>query len=111
MGRLTALRPQLRALGPALATHTTAVQRITGSGLQAIRRRILARDYGMCQCPTCKRLARVRPAHIVDHIKPLWAGGTETDGNRQSMNNACHALKSAHEAACRARGIFEPWQG
>lgn len=108
---------KLRTLKPLLADRAQAPKlssagvRIRGSSLQKIRERILSRDCGVCQCARCKKLELLRPASIVDHIRPLWAGGHESDQNRQAINAECHDLKSAHEAMCRASGVWEPWTG
>lgn len=111
MGRLTTLKPRVQAMKPALRSHRSGDERIRGSALQAIRERILSRDYGMCQCARCKASGSLRLASIVDHVVPLWAGGKEDDGNRQAINTECHDLKSAHEARCRAQGSWVPWDG
>lgn len=112
MGRLTTLKPRVQAtqsgrLQPARAGD----DRIRGNSLQAIRRRIFTRDAGVCQCARCKRSGDTRPATIVDHIRPLWAGGTESDDNRQAINAECHDLKSRHEDRCRLAGWFVAWDG
>lgn len=96
------LKPMLRTLGPALPAYKAGDARIRGSSLQGIRERILMRDHGMCQCERCKASGEVRPATIVDHKIPLWAGGKEDDSNRQAINEACHLEKSAAEAKERA---------
>ena len=111
MGRLKTIKPRLQAVAPRLQAHRSGDERIRGTTLQAIRRRILSRDAGLCQCARCKREGAVRFATIVDHAIPLWAGGREDDSNRQSISVECHDLKSAHEAMCRAAGSFEAWQG
>ena len=107
---LKMLKPTLRSSSSSLA-GLAPTQRKTGSGLQAIRRRIFKRDQWRCQCLDCKKLKRLRVATVVDHAVPLWAGGADEDHNRQSMHTDCHDLKTAHEAACRARGLFLPWPG
>ena len=110
MGRLQTLKPRVQQL----ALHVLPAagdQRIRGSSLQVIRERILSRDCGVCRCARCALDGVTRAASIVDHRIPLWAGGRETDENRQAISVECHDLKTAHEAACRARGLFEPWQG
>lgn len=110
--KLKALRPRIAGPAPrGPAPARAGDDRIRGSALQQIRQRILSRDCGVCQCVRCNRTGALRPATIVDHIVPLWAGGLEHDGNRQSINDECHDDKSRHEAACRARGWFEPWNG
>ena len=112
MVKLTSIRPRvqpLQARGP--ASVRSGDERIRGSALRSIRERILSRDCGVCQCARCKATGDTRPATIVDHIVPLWAGGREDDSNRQAINAECHDAKSAHEARCRARGSFDAWQG
>jgi 5-methylcytosine-specific restriction enzyme A len=111
MGKLTTLKSRLQTLKPVVAAHKSGDDRIRGSALQRIRDRILTRDRGVCQCARCQKTGAVMPASIVDHTIPLWAGGAESDHNRQAINSACHDLKSAHEAACRAAGAFTPWTG
>lgn len=98
------LKPQLQTLRNTLRTATTRTQRVTGGRLQTIRERIFSRDHGMCQCTECKATGRIRIAEEVDHIVPLWAGGHDVDANRQAINGECHKVKSAAEAALRARG-------
>ncbi len=111
MGRLTTIKPRVQTAAPRLQGLRSGDDRIRGTTLQAIRRRILTRDAGLCQCARCRREGAIRFAELVDHTVPLWAGGREADSNRQSISSECHDLKSAHEAACRARGSFEAWQG
>lgn len=109
MGRLTTLKPRVQTLKPSgPRTIAAGDDRIRGNSLQAIRRRIFDRDCGLCVCVRCRESGAVKLASIVDHRVPLWAGGTETDGNRQSMAAACHDLKSADEARMRAVGAFDP---
>lgn len=79
------------------ARRAGSVERIRGSALQAIRDRILTRDHGVCRCAECIRTGDVRAAHQVDHRRPLWDGGTETDGNRYAIALDCHQLKTACE--------------
>ena len=110
-GRLTTIKPRVQQIGPRLTSHRAGDERIRGSSLQAIRERILTRDYGLCQCARCAKQGDTRPASIVDHITPLWAGGKERDDNRQAINAECHDAKSAHEAQCRARGHYVAWSG
>ena len=107
---LKVLKPALRTATSGPPTITTRAKRKTGSGLQATRRRIFERDGYRCQCHDCKGQS-LRVATIVDHRVPLWAGGADEDHNRQSINAECHDAKSAHEAACRSRGVFVPWMG
>lgn len=108
--KLQMIRPRVALLRPAGA-RTPAIVRIRGNTLQRIRERVLSDACGLCQCVRCKADGVARMATIVDHVVPLWAGGPDADGNRQAISSECHELKSAHEAQCRSRGVFEPWGG
>jgi 5-methylcytosine-specific restriction enzyme A len=46
----------------------------------------------------CRECEELLPATFeVDHIKPLFSGGTNEMSNLQALCNACHANKSAME--------------
>ena len=111
MPRLQRLSPPAQRLAPRLRTAKAGDNRIRGDTLQKIRERVLSDACGLCQCVRCRQTGRPLRASIVDHITPLWAGGREADSNRQAISRECHDAKSKHEAACRARGSFEPWMG
>jgi len=111
MTRLTCLKPRVGAqpksrLASAGGTNSherAAVGRTWG----VIRRRILSRDCGMCVL--CTAAGRFVLAAEVDHKVPVWAGGTDADGNLQSLCRPCHKAKSTREAAERAAGGFNCW--
>ena len=105
------LGPRIAALPPVRQALRAGDERIRGNSLKPIRERIFRRDRGLCQCARCKATGDAQLASIVDHVVPLWAGGKEDDSNRSSISRECHDAKSRHEAACRARGCFEPWIG
>ncbi|HEY0062981.1 MAG TPA: HNH endonuclease signature motif containing protein [Telluria sp.] len=96
--KLTTLKPRIQtaSLGR-LATLSKApeVERLRGSAGVLDRERIKRRDCGQCQ--VCKR-----PGYIVDHIVPLWEGGSDADTNKQLICKPCHDEKSKVEAARRA---------
>lgn len=71
------------------------------------RENIKQRDCGLCQA--CKRMGRATPGAVVDHIIPLWAGGSDEDGNKQLLCTPCHDAKTAQEAATRASGGSPSW--
>jgi 5-methylcytosine-specific restriction enzyme A len=49
-------------------------------------------------CTVCKRNGRLRPAVILDHIKPTAEGGAFWDSsNWQGLCDPCHRTKSARE--------------
>lgn len=73
-----------------------------GSDWEKTRKRILARDSGLCQ-PHLKN-NKYRPAKQVDHIVPKFEGGTDDDSNLQSICTECHEAKTATEAIRARRG-------
>ena len=106
MPKLQTLKPRLQAAGQRLATFNPprpdTVQRVRGwKGVQD-RERIRKRDNGLCQ--ECLRHDRVSVGAAVDHIVPLWNGGTDDDANKELLCQPCHDAKSAREARERARG-------
>lgn len=79
------------------------VERKRGAAGVRDRERIRARDCGLCQ--ECKRQGRISIGTVVDHIKPLCDGGSDNDDNKELLcQTPCHDLKTAREAAARARG-------
>lgn len=105
MPRLTTLKPRVspapeRRPKPA---PTGQHERIRGSALQKVRDRILTRDSGICRCADCRATGRLRPAHEVDHIVPLWENGTNDDSNLQAINAECHAIKTGRENGRRVQ--------
>jgi 5-methylcytosine-specific restriction protein A len=76
-----------------------ATERIRGSALQKIRKAKLLANPA---CELCLAKGMVTLATEVDHKMPLWAGGKETDSNRQSLCTSCHLDKTKKEAKMRA---------
>jgi 5-methylcytosine-specific restriction protein A len=75
---------------------TPGTDRIRGSALQKIIRRIAVRDNYICG--VCGQFS----IHgQVDHIIPLHLGGAESDNNRQWICIPCHDIKSAEEEKAR----------
>ena len=74
----------------------TAAERGYGWQWQQLRKRILARDKGLCQ--QCLKAGKYRPARDVDHIVHKANGGTDDVSNLQSLCSACHKAKTATEA-------------
>lgn len=106
MPKLQTLKPRLQAAGSRLATlapvRPGTVQRKRGWAGVKDRERIRARDNGLCQ--ECLRNNRTTIGHPVDHIVPLWKGGSDDDSNKETLCDPCHDTKTAREAAERARG-------
>lgn len=75
--------------------------RTSGSGWMKMRRETLDENP---RCVMCAAKGIIAPAKEVDHIIPLWAGGTDAKANRQGLCIECHKEKTAREAAVRASG-------
>jgi 5-methylcytosine-specific restriction protein A len=71
-----------------------------GAAWDALRKRILSRDKGLCQ--VCLSEGRLRPAREVDHKVPKSQGGTDADDNLQAICTPCHKAKTALEAQAGA---------
>ena len=67
-----------------------------GRGWQALRRQVL------CEEPAC-RLCGGSAEHV-DHIRPLWDGGTNERENLQALCTSCHTKKSRDEMASGRHG-------
>lgn len=76
-----------------------------GAAWDKKRKRILARDGGLCQCQQCKDSGIPLIANDVDHIvskakakKMGWSDErTEADLNLQSLHPDCHKRKTQEE--------------
>ena len=100
--KLTTLKPRLSPIGtsrvPTLQhVHPNRVERKRGSAGVKDRENIKRRDCGICQ--SCGRIGTE-----VDHIVPLWAGGSDDEINKQLLCDACHDVKTKREATQRAGG-------
>lgn len=60
----------------------------------ARRLRVLVRDAYTCR--TCGMVCHGRDAHV-DHIVPLEDGGSDSDGNLQTLCVSCHGRKTRGE--------------
>ncbi len=65
------------------------------------RELVLRRDSGLCQ--SCLKANRVTQASQVDHIKPRSKGGTDDEGNLQSICTPCHLAKTAEDEGRKHR--------
>jgi 5-methylcytosine-specific restriction protein A len=102
--KLTTLKPRLQAGGGRVAVHApqrpdTESRKRGWAGVQD-RIRIRQRDGGECQA--CKREGKFALGGPVDHIVPLWEGGSDDDSNKELLCSAHHDEKTAQEAARRA---------
>lgn len=78
----------------AWAKKPTAVKRITGRRLQAMRARLFTANP---LCVECERQGRVTLATQRDHIVSLEEGGLDDDTNEQGLCDECHEVKSQAE--------------
>ena len=104
------LKPRLTRTAPATwerePNRPDAAIRGYGSAWRKLRVLIMARDFGLCQCPACQggRL-RVTPAHEVHHIvskaEARRLGWTDAQidapSNLQAVSRECHAVITARE--------------
>lgn len=109
--RLRSLKPQLAVAGSRLATlpppRPNTVERKRGSAGVRDRERIRKRDCNLCQ--ECKRHGRLGVVGAaVDHIQPLWAGGSDDETNKELLCQRCHDAKTAIEARQRVIGAWTP---
>jgi 5-methylcytosine-specific restriction protein A len=104
--KLSRLQPRIKATSTTRLQELVAkpgiVERKRGSAGMKDRDSIKRRDCGLCQA--CKAKGIVRPGGLVDHIKPLWEGGSDEDTNKQLLCKPCHDAKTADEALRRTRG-------
>lgn len=68
--------------------------RLRGRTLQRLRARMFAMDP---LCAECRRQGRVRKWDELDHIIPLFEGGSNDDHNLQGLCYECHGIKTAEE--------------
>jgi len=104
------LRRQLATLKPGPARlATTTSERTRGSSWQKTCARIMRRDGGLCRY--CQPFGHLTPGAEVDHFRPLWAGGTDADGNLRTTCKPHHQAKTRAEEAARLSGQpWQPWQ-
>jgi 5-methylcytosine-specific restriction enzyme A len=75
-------------------------RRIRGKALQQARATQL---YAKPLCEHCSAKGLVVLATEVDHIVPLFKGGSDLVDNKQSLCSACHKIKTAQDKGFRAR--------
>lgn len=107
VARLKTLKPRLAAVSsarvPVLTAQPGRVERKRGSAGVKDRNEIKERDCGLCQA--CARAGRTTVGSVVDHIEPLWKGGSDEAANKELLCIPCHDEKTAREAKERARGF------
>lgn len=100
---MSGLQPA-RSRQPVMApARPGVVDRVRGSTGVRDRERIRKRDEGQCQACIRERREHISIGVDVDHIKPLWDGGSDDDSNKELLCDEHHKAKSALEARQRAR--------
>lgn len=99
LARLAPSRPLLTLKSKAPAAMQ--VERIRGRTLQTRNARLMRSNP---LCVDCEKEGRTTAVEEWDHQVPLWQGGRDHETNLVGRCKEHHALKSAREAAQRARG-------
>lgn len=103
--RLTMLKPRVETVKQGrIAPLAAEARRTRGSRWMTIRRKVMARDCGLCQA--CKRAGLATVGEEVDHVVPISEGGTDDLSNLELLCVRCHAAKSAEDARRGAGRIF-----
>jgi 5-methylcytosine-specific restriction protein A len=87
-----------RAPGLRVAPAPAGTERMRGSALMSRR---LAWFTKNPLCVECDKSGRTEAATQLDHVTPLWAGGSDAAPNLQGLCEPCHKAKTAGEAADR----------
>lgn len=106
--RLQTLKPRVASVSTQTAKPlTTTSRRMTGRKLQSRRLTLWTQDP---TCAKCKRIVLYPHGFELDHIVPLWEGGSDDVDNLQILcvwtdeqgeKRGCHADKTATEAGER----------
>ena len=76
----------------------TAFQAEKRAVSKARREAVIKAQDGVCKRSYCEA-----PAVDVDHILPLWSGGSNANDNLEGLCVACHKQKTAAEAKARGK--------
>jgi 5-methylcytosine-specific restriction protein A len=96
---LRTLPARVQTLSPRLKTEGAESRYGQGRGgrpWRRLRNEILRRDGFLCQ--PCKAQKRTKLATEVDHIVPMFEGGSDAKANLQAICTECHAVKTKAEA-------------
>lgn len=103
MAKLQTLKPRLQAAKTKAPINTmiSGTNRLYGNTWQKIRQQVML--DAQYSCAVCGRASMYQME--VDHIKPLWLGGSNKLDNLQLLcKSPCHEIKTAQEAALRSAG-------
>ena len=99
MAKVKTLQPRLATLGSRLQPASTESRYGKGRGgrpWRRLRNEILRRDGFVCI--PCKTQGRIKLATEVDHIVPMFEGGSDAKANLQAICTECHKAKTQAEA-------------
>ena len=96
------LKPQIKTINTSLVKAAGVTERIRGNSLVAIKRKFEQANPRICA--TCIRQGLVGYGDELEHIVPLWQGGSESDSNREWICTNHHQIKTAAEAKQRVGG-------
>jgi len=101
---LRTLPPRLKAIGLKLDAAPMEGRYGKGRGgrpWRRLRNTVLRRDGFLCQ--PCKAEGRTKLATEVDHIVPMFEGGSDAMKNLQGICSECHKVKTQAEIARAGR--------
>jgi 5-methylcytosine-specific restriction protein A len=99
--KLTTLKPRLAGLPNRLNQAPAGQERMRGRA--AVNRRAnWLRLHPLCE--ECDKEGKTTVGVVVDHITPLWEGGSDDyEANGQTLCQPHHDAKTAEEAARRSK--------
>lgn len=72
-------------------SKVTRQERGYGASWDRLRKLVMQRDRGLCQCDQCQGgKLKLMAAHEVDHRIPKAQGGTDDMSNLRAVNRECH---------------------
>ena len=89
--------PEEQATPPPVVTKAARLPTRRPYITPLVKKRVAANQKW--RCASCKRL--LDETHELDHIKPLFRGGTNLESNLAALCKRCHMLKSAVEQSSR----------
>jgi 5-methylcytosine-specific restriction enzyme A len=81
---------------------STPSSRIRGRKLQTLRLRYF-QEFPLCVA--CEARGEIRAATELDHITPLFKGGTNDYSNYQGLCEACHKDKTAKDLGSQPKPV------
>lgn len=79
-------------------SKTSSSSRGYGAEWRKIRKRVMDRDCGLCQCDQCQGgKLKITVATEVDHITPKAQGGTDAESNLRAVSHECHVRITAEQ--------------